>query len=218
MSPKSPVKGSTALRIVMAMATVVLLALGGRSWLASRDAAIELRATLAAQDQLIRQAEVRQQDREEKLAKSIATIAAEKRSVRTPAQAAAKISAILPPLPAPIRFELPRPNSPPIHSRAGDVVPPSIARDPPTIFTIPQEDLKPLHDYLQDCRACQLQLAAANDNLTDERAKIAALIVQRDSASSAASGGSFWSRARSAVKWLIVGGTLGAVAASAAHN
>ena len=192
------------LRTAVALALIAFAALAVHSWLASRDAVVELRATLAAQQQLIQQAEARQRERDETLAKTLATITAAKRAVQTPAQAAAQIPQVLPPLPEPIRIELPAPQD-------GDPTPAAVA-------TVPQLDLKPIYDYLQDCRACQAQLSAAKDDLADERTKLSALTIERDTALRAARGGGFWSRAKRSAKWLVIGGALGAIAASAAHR
>jgi hypothetical protein len=77
---------------------------------------------------------------------------------------------------------------------------------------MPSADLKPLYDYVQDCRACQAQLAAAKQNATDDAAKIAALTKERDAAITAAKGGSFWRRLRRDAEWFAVGAAVGAAA------
>lgn len=74
---------------------------------------------------------------------------------------------------------------------------------------IPAADLKPLYNYVQDCRACQLRLAATAQNSSDETAKIAALTRERDAAVTASKGGTLWRRFRSNALWLAVGATLG---------
>jgi hypothetical protein len=77
---------------------------------------------------------------------------------------------------------------------------------------IPSADLKPLFDYVQDCRACQAQLAAAKQNTSDDATKIAALTRERDAAVTAAKGGTFWRRVRRNAEWFAVGAALGAAA------
>jgi hypothetical protein len=77
---------------------------------------------------------------------------------------------------------------------------------------IPAADLKPLYDYVQDCRACQAQLAAAKQNASDDDAKIAALTTQRDAALTAAKGGTFWRRFRRNVEWFAIGAAVGGAA------
>ncbi|MGC1688013.1 MAG: hypothetical protein WA734_20455 [Candidatus Acidiferrales bacterium] len=76
---------------------------------------------------------------------------------------------------------------------------------------IPEADLKPLYNFVQDCRACQAQLAAANANLNDEQARSAALTRERDAAVTAAIGGSFWRQLKRNTKWLAIGAAIGAV-------
>ena len=77
---------------------------------------------------------------------------------------------------------------------------------------IPSADLKPLYDYVQDCRECQAQLAAAKQNASDDATKIAALTRERDAAVTAAKGGAFWRRLRRDALWFGVGAALGAAA------
>jgi hypothetical protein len=78
---------------------------------------------------------------------------------------------------------------------------------------IPAADLKPLYDFSLDCRACQAKLAAAQADLTDERAKTAVLTHERDEAVRAAKGGSVLRRIARNAKWLAIGAAAGAIAA-----
>ena len=81
---------------------------------------------------------------------------------------------------------------------------------------IPAADLAPLYEYVQDCRACQLQLTAAKQNATDDAAKIRALTRERDAAVTAARGGSFWLRLKRNAHWLAIGAAIGVVTSTAA--
>jgi len=85
---------------------------------------------------------------------------------------------------------------------------------PDCVAQIPAADLKPLFDYVQDCRACQAELAAAKQSAADDAAKIAALQRERDAAATAAKGGTFWRRLRRNAMWFAVG----AAAGYAAHR
>jgi hypothetical protein len=80
----------------------------------------------------------------------------------------------------------------------------------PAIIRVPQTDLKPLYDAVEDCEVCQAKLTAAQGDLSDEKTKFSAATAQRDAAISAARG-TFWTHARSAAKWLIIGAAAGAV-------
>jgi type II secretory pathway pseudopilin PulG len=80
---------------------------------------------------------------------------------------------------------------------------------------IPAADLKPLYDFALDCKACQAKLAAAQADLTDERAKTAVLTRERDEAVRAAKGGSFLRRVARNAKWLAIGAAAGAIASKA---
>jgi len=77
---------------------------------------------------------------------------------------------------------------------------------------IPAADLKPLFDYVQDCRSCQAQLAAAKQDSTDNSAKLAAVTKERDAAIATAKGGTFWQRLHRNALWFVVGAGAGAVA------
>jgi hypothetical protein len=80
---------------------------------------------------------------------------------------------------------------------------------------IPAADLAPLYNYVQDCRACQLQLTAAKQNASDDAAKIHALTLERDAAITAAKGGPFWLRLKRNAHWLAIGAAIGAVTSAA---
>ena len=86
----------------------------------------------------------------------------------------------------------------------------SQAGPPPAIIRVPQEDLKPLYDAVEDCQACQAKLVAAQSDLTDEKTKFTAATAERDAAIAAARG-TFWKRARTAAKWIAIGAAAGAV-------
>jgi hypothetical protein len=196
---------TTALVTISAVVLCVLALVGVRSWLASRRADARLQATLATQKPLLDQAAAREQERDAALEKKLQKIAHSKASVRTPAQALVQIPTLLPALPQPLLpgFAPLSPNEP---------------TPPAATLTVPEPDLKPLDDYLQDCLACQAQLAATRADLTDERAKVSALTVERDAALKTAHGGGFWSGVRKSVKWFLIGGAVGALAASAARH
>lgn len=74
---------------------------------------------------------------------------------------------------------------------------------------IPAADLQPLFDFVQDCRACQAKLAVAQQNSTDDAAKIAALTRERDAAITASKGGSFLRRLRRNALWFGIGAGVG---------
>jgi hypothetical protein len=192
---------ASALTLAVIAALALLALLAGRSWLAAHDAAIHLAATLKAQEQVLTEANQRQRERDASLAAALAQINAAKRRVNTPAQAAAAIPDALPPLPQPLELQLPPPT-------------PGLP-DPPAVATVPQADLKPIYDYLQDCRACQISLAATRENLTDERAKLSAVTTERDAAIQAARGGTTWQRLKRNAKWFALGAAASAAAAAA---
>jgi hypothetical protein len=92
---------------------------------------------------------------------------------------------------------------------------PSTSGTNPAVARIPAADLKPLYDYVQDCRACQAQLAAAKQDHVDDEAKLAAMTRERDAAITAKKGGSFWRRLRSNAAWFAVGAATATAAGTA---
>jgi hypothetical protein len=185
----------------LAIAILLALAIYFSSRADRRDRA-QLASELAATKQLLAAADARQHDRDNQLALTLATLAADKRTVVTPAQIIRELPAQLP-LPSPIVLQSAPalPNSPSSQANA----------------VIPAEDLKPLYDFTIDCKTCQAKLATAQSDLTDERQKTAALTHERDDALRIARGGSAWRRITRAAKWFLIGAAAGAVAAKAAH-
>ncbi len=172
------------------------------SWRADRHDRSQLESELAATKQLLAAADARQHDRDAQLAQTLATLAAEKRTIVTPAQIVRELPTQIP-LPSPITLQSAPawPNSP----------------SPQTNAVIPAEDLKPLYDFTIDCKACQAKLATAQSDLTDERQKTTALTRERDDALRIARGGSIWRRIGRAAKWFLIGAAAGAAAAKTAH-
>jgi hypothetical protein len=216
------------------------------SWRASRDAAEKLAATLSAAQRQIDSAASQEKQTDAQLSAQLAQIAALKQQVQTPQQAAAAILKALPPLPAPITLTMSAGASPQKSAGAtGASVSPAGAASnssanstssatppaatlpsapspatttPPAIATIPQQDLKPLYDYIEDCRATAADRDAARKDLSDAQTQITALTTQRDAAVTAAKGGKFWTRVRRNAKWFAIGAGVGGVAVLAARH
>jgi hypothetical protein len=198
---------SRTLHIIATAATLIVAVFIVDAWRTARNNSAQLAATLVTQNALIQQAAAQEQQRNAQLAAALATISAEKRRVQTPQQAIEAIPNVLPPLPLPVKVLLP------------DITPsPNPGDAPPASISIPQSDLKPLYDGLQDCRACALERDATKKDLADEQAQVAALTRERDAAIAAAHGGSFWSRLKQATKWFVIGAAAGAGATAASHH
>lgn len=216
--------------LVAFLAVLLLAALSFHAWLASHDDQLRLQSVLASQKQLLDAADAREHDRQASLKDTLAQIEALKRSTQTPAQILRELPQFLS-LPQPITLA-PSPENKPSTSPATAQFQPSSpsskgqgsaspeatstksAKDLPTSPSaqIPAADLKPLFDYVQDCRACQAQLAAAREDAADNAAKIGALTRERDAAITAAKGGGFWRRLRRNAMWFAVGAGAGAAA------
>jgi type II secretory pathway pseudopilin PulG len=214
------------IEIVVSALALILAALAFHAWLAFRDDQLKLQATLAAQKQLLDAADARERDRAATLQDTLAQIAALKRATQTPAQILSDLPKYLS-LPQPITLVPPAAGNPPSATGTGNTpqqgtgltgksgAPVSPAPDDlpdAPAARIPATDLKPLYDFVQDCRACQAQLVAAKLNATDDATKIAALTRERDAAITTARGGGIWLRLRRNALWFVVGAGAGAVA------
>ncbi len=229
LNPISSSLLGTAERRLAAVAMAAALAaavVGFRSWLEARDDRAQMAATIASQNSIIAAAEKREQDRAQQLADTLNQIASLKHTVQTPQQVIREIPQFLPPLPQPLETIAPRSAA----GSAGQLGPQTAAgatasgaatagQQLPSApdVRVPSADLKPLFDFVQDCRACQAKLAAAQQDTQDERTKNDALTKQRDAAVKAAKGGSVWTRTVRTVKWLAVGFAVGYLARAASH-
>jgi len=205
--------------IAVAVAFCVALV---EAWRADRHDRAQLTAELAAARQLLSAADARQHERDSELARTLAGLAMEKRTIVTPAQIVRELPRELP-LPTPIALQsssVPSSDSNP--SAPGQRLPgaesaSAISKPSQVNAIIPAEDLKPLYDFTLDCQACEAKLAAAQGDLADEKSKSSALTKERDQALKIARGGSAWRRIAHAAKWFAIGAAAGAVAAKAAH-
>ena len=197
------------LLITAALAIAVL-----STWRADRRDRAQLAADLAAAKQALEQADTRQHERDTQLVQTLATLAAEKRTVTTPAQIVRELPQQIS-LPSPIVLQpAPFPNPPGEPTHVGAAA--DAARDSnQTQAAIPAEDLKPLYDFTLDCKACQSKLATAQGDLADERAKTAVLTRERDQAVRAAKGGSLLRRMARNAKWFVIGAAAAAIATKA---
>jgi hypothetical protein len=215
-----------SLRLAEILVTASLAAIVVAAWRADRHDRGQLAADLAAAKQLLAQAGARQHDRDAQLAQTLATIAAEKRSVTTPAQIVRDLPKQIP-LPAPIALQTLNPSQqvekghPVARADKPESLEPARSSSDPSSETtvtqavVPAADLKPLYDFSLDCQACQAKLSAAQGDLTDEGAKTAVLTRERDEAVRAVKGGSILRRIARNAKWLAIGAAAGAIAAKA---
>jgi len=182
------------------------------AWRDDRRDHTQLAAQLAAAQQALNAADARQHDRDTQLQQSLAAIAAQKRSIQTPAQILADLPRQLPLPTALVIEQSPLPDNP--SPKPGQKA--AAGQEPQVV--IPSDDLKPLYDFTLDCKACQAKLAAAQADLTDEKVKTAALTQARDAAVKAAKGGSLLRRVGRAAKWFAIGAAAGALTAKSARH
>jgi hypothetical protein len=201
------------------------------SWQADRRDRALLATQLAAAQETIAQASASQHDRDTLLNQTLAQIAAQKQSAATPTQLIKDLPSAIT-LPQPItlqpsntenvgsRFIAPSAGATSTNPERGASTQPNNPTPKPgqaADAVLPAADLKPLYDFALDCKACQAKLAASQADLTDEKAKTAALTKERDAAVTAAKGGSALRRIARAAKWFAIGAAAGAIAAKAAR-
>ena len=205
MSNANPLpRALAALAAVAILIAFVLALIVVRSRNAARQAAGQISTVFGEEQPLIAQANQREQQRDRVLAQSLGKISRAKRVSKDPKVIVGLLPAAFPTLPKPLSISLPSPTSD--------------EPAPPSIITVPRDDLEPLLDHLETCRVCQQQLAVAQQDLRDERAKVSALMAERGAAVKAAHGGGFWSHLRTGAKWFAIGSAVGALAASAARR
>ncbi len=205
MSNANPLpRALAALAAIAILIALVLAVIVVRSRNAARQAAGQISTVFGEEQPLIAQANQREQQRDRALAQTLGKISPAKRVSKDPKVIVGILPAAFPTLPEPLSITLP----PPTSDEAA----------PPSVITVPRADLAPLLDHLETCRVCQQQLAVAQQDLRDERAKVSALTAERGAAVKAAHGGGFWSHLRTGAKWFAIGSAVGAVAASAARR
>jgi hypothetical protein len=190
------------------------------AWRADRRDRAQLASELAATKKALADADARQRERDSQLAQTLSGLATLKRTIVTPSQIVREIPREIP-LPSPITLQ----SATPTNSSAPQVPTESNSNSQaihapeaklPQVL-IPTEDLKPLYDFALDCKACQARLAVAQNDLSDEKTKTAALTRERDDALRTARGGTVWRRIARAAKWFAIGAAAGAIAAHASH-
>jgi hypothetical protein len=194
--------------LLAVIALVAFLVFEERGW---RQERAKLKDEITAAQKLVQDADARQKQRDLELHDTLRQIAQKKESVRTPEQIVRELPLDLP-LPVPIQLP-PAVTGEAARTGAGA----SGAGTAQPMASLPVADLKPLYDFVQDCKSCQAERDTVRRDLTDEQAKSAALTHQRDAALKLAHGGSFWQRTGRAAKWFGLGVLAGAVAAAAHH-
>ena len=192
---------------ILLVVTLAAAALLADAWRSARHDSQQLAATLAAQNTVIQQAGDREKQRDSQLATTLAAIQSQKRSVQTPQQAAQQLASVLPPLPLPVYVHDPDLSTP---------LPPG--ETPSASISIPQPDLVPLYDDLQDCRANADQTDSLIKDLSDEKARSEALQHERDAAVTATHGGTFFVRLKRVAKWFAIGVVTGVAVAAVTHR
>jgi hypothetical protein len=204
------IKALTFLLAAGAVAFVV------HSWFAARRNATELKTTLSAEEKAIDAASERENLRNRDLQSAIAQIEALRKKNKSPQQAAVELQQDLQ-LPVPIAAvaaDVPSwvdssaaTNDSPAESTALPIKlePKSMKPSAPSnVPLLPAADIATLYNYVQDCRECELKIAAANANLADAKSQLASLTRERDAALAANHPG-IWKKAKQNCFWFALG-------------
>jgi hypothetical protein len=209
------------LQLIGLLAAVGAIALLVDAWRSARHDSLQLAATLASQNAVIQRAGSQEKQRDSQLASVLAEIHAAKLSVHTPQQAAQKLPEVLPALPLPVSIHIPDLSAKPLESPYDppDSSPKTLLGEAaPASISIPQPDLIPLYNALQDCRTSQAQSTTLEKDLSDEKSRSAALLQERNAALTAAHGGTILQRLKRTAKWFAIGLATGAALAAASHH
>ncbi|MGH9574592.1 MAG: hypothetical protein ACRD40_13815 [Candidatus Acidiferrales bacterium] len=213
----------TVLSIALALAAAWMTA---DNWLTAKDAQRQFTNAFADEQNLIVQSDATKQRQENDLKNLLKEIESLKTKTRTPSQVIKELPKYLP-LPAPISVatecggsvkqehykaaaDVPavRPDKANNSTRSANFrypeLTPSLVREDAADAKIPVQDLKPLFDFAQDCRACDAELDEAHKTAADDSMKIKALTNERDLAIHAQKG-SFWHRMQQDAVWFAFG-------------
>ena len=151
------------IRIVESVFVAVLALALFMAWRADWRDRAQLASELAATKQLLAAADARQHDRDARLSETLTDLAAQKRTIVTPAQIVRELPREIG-LPAPIVLQSsPTASGTPTQTgehSTGNESSSSQANPTQMQAVIPAEDLKPLYDFTIDCKACKAKLAA----------------------------------------------------------
>lgn len=211
----------TMVEILLSALVLVIAWLSVDSWVASRDAQRRFATAVAAQQQLIAEADAREHEQQNNLKNLLKEIADLKSKTRTPFQVINELPKYLP-LPKPITIASTQqigcaeqsqcslvPHTQNTRERTHKTLtdPHSLAAGPSTLSAsglesagnlaakLPLQDLKPLFDFVQDCRTCNADLDSTRNKEIDDSVKMAALTREMDLAARAEKG-SLWRRIR----------------------
>jgi hypothetical protein len=195
----------TWLRTIAFVVGAILALAAALTWQLERRELAQLQQKLKTAQDAVSAANAREAARNAALKKHVAQLRKQENAVQTPEDALKALPEVLP-LPKPLApEEIPLTAT---DKQGGQAKPPS----PPPQVTLPPEDLKPLYDMAVQCKQCQAELATAQANLKDERAKSGELSRERNDALRVAKGGSVLQRVARAAKWFAIGAAAGAVA------
>lgn len=205
---------------LIACMSIAVLVVIVRDYARSRLEIGLLREAVASGQKSIDAATKREAARDSVLQQKLREIEALKRKVQTPAQIIAALPAALPQLPLPItvsRFEaLNIQDSGTNHSAPLSTADsPNSARSDVSsetsgaVLSVPDADLKPLYDDLEDCRAATATAEALKRDLADTQQQLSEMTAERDIAMRNTSPTNRWQDIKRAAKWFAVGAALG---------
>jgi hypothetical protein len=198
----------TRTETILAAALTLLIALAGaggfllwQTWKSASADLVKMQATLAGQQKIIAESNLRLAQAQTELAAKLKDIETLRRTVVTPVQIIREIPQQIPGVQPVI------------------VQPPATVDQPapPAVAQIPIDQLKPLFDFALACKDSQANLTGCQAEVKELGVQIEAVKVQRDVAVQTAKGGSRWSKVKSGLKWAAGGVVAGVVFGLAAR-
>jgi hypothetical protein len=200
------------LMFVLATCIAALSAFAYVNWDSNRKTQEKLRATLSHDERFVADANKSISDRDTSLRAALEQIATFKKKNQTPGEVVKQLPNYLR-LPRPITISATPPSAmttvEATFSKSGQI----IQSATPLVGSIPSEDLKPLFDFVQDCRTANVKLEIANQDSADYVKQMVALRSERDVTISALKEGGVFKRLKHDVVWLLAGAVVGYVGA-----
>jgi cytoskeletal protein RodZ len=181
---------------------LVFVVVGALSWLQEHDARLKAETQSAAAQKTVDQAKADAQTVQQTLAARVADLEKQRQQPVTAPQVVLDMSKVIPNLPQPATVVQPPPTTQTVNGKTEEV--PSAP-----VVQIPQTDFTALQNYRVTCDETTARLQACTLTAADSDLAMKAMTADRDNWKAVAKGGTWWHRALTAGKWVLVGAGAG---------
>lgn len=204
---------TTRWKIVGWVGALALVTVGVVCWLQEHDARLKADTLTTTQQKTIVEAEADARNQKLALDAEIQTLEAERQQPATAQRIVTETSQLIPNLPKPVEIQTVA--QPAVATGAAK---PALPDAPTQQLVIPSADFPAIQKAEIDCQEDVAKLNACTQTSADTAAELKAAAAQRDEWERTAKGGTWWHRALTAGKWVLIGGAAGAAAGYAAHR